>query len=72
MVTQQTCQAKVKVDHYFAGVIELPCCLFDPHMGYKHENPRLLLTVGGDRIEKDIEGNDITGSWSPYVEAKGG
>lgn len=48
--------------------ITLPCCLMAPHPGYKHENPRLQLTIGGDRIEKDAEGRDITQTWSYYIE----
>ncbi len=65
MAISNACRETVKVNHYFASVIELPCCLLDPHPGFKHENPRLMLTCGGDRIEKDINGTDITTTWSP-------
>jgi len=75
---ERPCSAKVKV--VYPGtqfglesdqVIELPCCLVSPHKGYKHQNPRLQLTVGGDRITKDIDGNDITETWSYYLEKEG-
>jgi len=76
-VKTMNCHAKVKVIYpstEFGSdldqVIELPCCLLSPHKGYKHENPRLQLTVGGDRITKDIDGNDITKTWSYCLERK--
>lgn len=50
--------------------MELPCCLKSPHKGYKHYNPRLQLTVGGDRISTDSQGNDIIKSWSYGIEEK--
>ena len=69
------CSATVEVIFPFTAFggeedkrLVLPCCLMAPHPGYKHHNPRLLLTVGGDRITQDARGNDITGSWAPWVE----
>lgn len=43
------------------------CCLMAPHDGFKHYSPTLLITCGGDRVERDIQGNDITKTWSPYI-----
>lgn len=45
----------------------LKCCLMAPHEGYKHYTPTLLITVGGDRVNEDIDGNDISNTWSPYA-----
>ncbi len=43
------------------------CCLFEEyHKGLKHFTPSLLLTCGGERVTHDIDGNDITKTWSPY------
>jgi len=75
----KTCNAKVTVIHPFTQFggeadyqLVLPCCLMAPHPANKHYNPRLLLTVGGDRIQKDAKGKDITKNWSPFIEAKEG
>jgi len=69
------CLAKVEVIYpltAFGGEEDkrliLPCCLLAPHAGYKHYNPRLLLTVGGDRITQDARDKDIADSWTPWVE----
>lgn len=42
------------------------CCLFAPHKGVKHYTPTLLITCGGDRVTHDINGKDISKTWSPY------
>ena len=44
------------------------CCLLSPHKGYKHFDPVLLMTCGGDRVTEDINGVDISQSWSPFIE----
>jgi hypothetical protein len=47
------------------------CCLFEEyHKGLKHFTPTLLLTCGGDRATHDIDGNDITKTWSPFSDEK--
>ena len=46
------------------------CCLMAPHNGFKHYSPSLLLTCGGNRVEEDATGTDITGTWSPYCNEK--
>ena len=38
----------------------LECCLYAPHDGFKHLNPRILRTCGGMRLT-------IPG-WSDYIE----
>ncbi len=45
------------------------CCLLSPHIGLKHYNPNLLITCGGEAVTKDISGNDITKTWSPYCNS---
>lgn len=69
------CSAKIEVIYPFTAFggeedkrLVLPCCLLAPHAGYKHYNPRLLLTMGGDRITQDARGKDITSSWAAGVE----
>lgn len=44
------------------------CCLLSPHAGYKHYDPVLLETCGGDRVTKDVNGIDISQSWAPFIE----
>ena len=73
----KSCRGKVTVIYPYTEMggeadklLELPCCLMAPHPGYKHYNPRLLLTVGGDRIQKDENGKDITKTWSPSIERR--
>ena len=70
-----TCEATVEVIYPYTAFggnedkqLTLPCCLLAPHEGYKHYNPRLLLTIGGDRITKDASGQDITKKWAPVIE----
>lgn len=46
------------------------CCLAVNHYGFKHYSPSIQMTVGGDRITHDINGNDITETWSGFVESK--
>lgn len=74
-----TCQETVKV--VYPGrqfglskddTLDLQCCLMAPHPDYKHYNPRLQLTVGGDRIKKDASGKDITETWNYFPERKRG
>jgi hypothetical protein len=33
----------------------------------KHYTSSLLSTCGGERVTHDIHGNDITKTWSPYI-----
>lgn len=44
------------------------CCLFTPHKGIRHYSPSILLTCGGERATEDINGNDITETWSPFID----
>ena len=49
-------------------VFHHPCCLFEEyHKGLKHYTSSLLSTCGGERVTHDIHGNDITKTWSPYI-----
>lgn len=41
--------------------LELVCCLIGPHPGFKHMNPRVQRTVGGERRTESKE-------WSYYLE----
>lgn len=69
------CPARVEVIFPFTAFggeedkrLVLPCCLMAPHDGFKHYNPRLLLTVGGGRITQDASGKDITALWAWGLE----
>jgi len=64
---QKPCRARIeyekderKFNHH--------CCLLAPHKGYRHYDPVLLLTCGGERVTQDVNGIDITNSWSPFIE----
>ncbi len=76
---EKTCKEVIKV--IYPGkqfglsedkILDLPCCLLTPHISYKHYNPRLQLTCGGDRIEKSASGKDITETWNYFPERIGG
>lgn len=63
--TTGECKAKIRVDMEIDGLgirhEELICCLWAPHPLYKHMNPRIQATIGGDRWTEDKE-------WSYYLE----
>lgn len=66
-MAQKPCRARLefikdkhKFNHY--------CCLLSLHEGYKHYDPVLLITVGGERVTHDVNGLDITKTWSPFIE----
>jgi len=61
------CTKKIKVMRN-RHIEVLDCCLFAPHKGIKHYNPRLLLTLGGERVTKDVKGKDIIKTWGFRVE----
>jgi len=52
------CLAEMKKSYEKHPLLE--CCLFAPHDGLKHLNPRILLTLGGSHLE-------IPG-WSDHYE----
>jgi hypothetical protein len=71
MAELKPCEARVRFQKEPGGKIyDHKCCMFEPHSGFKHCDPILLITLGGDRVTQDIYGNDITHSWSPYVNEK--
>lgn len=63
--TSGECQAKIKVDIEIDGLgsrhEELVCCLYAPHPEYRHMNPRIQATIGGERWTDDPQ-------WSYYLE----
>ena len=70
------CEAVIKFQKDYGNekpqIYENKCCLMSPHEGVKHYSPTLLLTIGGDRVNEDIDGNNISKTWSPYPgEQKG-
>ncbi len=56
-MTRKTCRVTAiadlhKTNNCEKGSIQkLRCCLFAPHPGYNHWDPRLLLTCGGETIK---------------------
>ena len=63
------CQERVKFQHTEdSKVFDHQCCLFTPHKGTKHYIPTITCTCGGDRVTHDIDGVDITKTWSGFIE----
>lgn len=69
---QKPCRARIEFIKVMGGdnkrKFNHHCCLLSPHKGYKHYDPCLLETCGGGRVTEDVNGVDITGSWSPFIE----
>jgi len=58
------CKATVHFNNGYK-IIHNQCCLFEEyHKGLKHYTPTLLLTCAGDRVTHDIDGKDITKTWT--------
>jgi len=65
---QTPCPAEIEFDNGAGRILKHKCCLWYPHDGARHYTPTLLLTLGGDRVTCDIHGNDVTKTWSPFVD----